>query len=109
MIGIGIAIECVMIAIMTLGIQRIQSNCHENPGMARDDDNNHEHVTIAITTSGVSRGIVTRIWDCPHPSVQIHVRYEDNMMTMCCLGCPSGHPADGTMYTMLTGQPDNIK
>ena len=64
MIGIGIAIECVMIAIMTLGIQRFQSNCHENPGMARDDDNNHEHVTIAITTSGVSRGIVTRIWDC---------------------------------------------
>ena len=45
----------------------------------------------------------------PHPSVQIHVRYEDNMMTMCCLGRPSGHPADGTMYTMLTGQPDNIK
>ena len=44
-----------------------------------------------------------------HPSVQIHVRYEDNMMTMCCLGRPSGHPADGTMYTMLTGQPDNIK
>ena len=44
-----------------------------------------------------------------HPSVQIHVRYEDNMMTMCCLGRPSGHLADGTMYTMLTGQPDNIK
>ena len=49
------------------------------------------------------------IWEIAHPSVQIHVRYEDNMMTMCCLGRPSGHPADGTMYTMLTGQPDNIK
>ena len=43
------------------------------------------------------------------PSVQIHVRYEDNMMTMWCLRCLSGRPADSTMYTMLTGQPDNIK
>ena len=43
------------------------------------------------------------------PSVQIHVRYKDNMMTMWCLRHPSGRPADSTMYMMLTGQPDNIK
>ena len=48
-------------------------------------------------------------YDARAPSVQIHVRYEDNMMTMWCLRRPSGRPADSTMYTMLTGQPDSIK
>ena len=50
-----------MIAIMASGIRRFQSNCHENPGMARDDEDNRKRVTVAIAISRVSRGVVTRI------------------------------------------------
>ena len=44
-----------MIAITALGIGRFQSNCHENLGMVRDDEDNHKHVTVAIAISEISR------------------------------------------------------
>ena len=53
-----------MIAITASGIGRFQSNCHENLGMARDDEDNRKRVMVAIAILRVSRGIVTRIWDC---------------------------------------------
>ena len=44
-----------MIAIMASGIGRFQSNCHENPGMARDNEDNHKCVMVAIVISEISR------------------------------------------------------
>ena len=41
-------------------------------------------------------------------SVQIYVRYIDNMMTLYHLRHPNRCPADDTLYTMNTGQLDNI-
>ena len=88
MTAIAITIECVMIAITASGIGRFQSNCHENPGMARDDEGNHKHVTVAIAISRVSRGIVTRIWDCQGDAgVSVHLfskllRWEETRKTI---------------------------
>ena len=42
------------------------------------------------------------------PSVQICVRYEENMVTKRCLRHPSGCPADYTIYMMVTCQLINI-
>jgi hypothetical protein len=39
---------------------------------------------------------VTSIKDRTHHSVQISVRYVDNMMTLYCLRRPSGRPPDDT-------------
>ena len=52
---IVITIEHVMIAITASGIGRFQSNCHKNPGMARDDEDNRKHVMVAIAISEISR------------------------------------------------------
>jgi len=49
-------------------------------------------------------------WACQRGhSVQIHVRYVDNTMTLYRLRRLSGRPADYTLYPMETGQPDNIE
>jgi hypothetical protein len=42
-------------------------------------------------------------------SVQIHVRYVDNTMTLYHLRRLSGCPADYTLYLIETGQLDNIE
>ena len=44
-----------MIAIMASGIGRFQSNCHKNPGMVRDDEDNRKRVMVAIVISEISR------------------------------------------------------
>ena len=88
MIAIAITIEHVMIAITASGIGRFQSNCHENPGMARDNEGNCKHVMVAIAISRVSRGIVTRIWDCRGDTrVSVHLfskplRWEETRKTI---------------------------
>jgi len=46
---------------------------------------------------------------CPHHSVQIHVRYVDNIVTLCHLRHPSRCPADCTLYVIQTSPPDNIQ
>ena len=55
MIAIVITIERVMIAITASGIRRFRSNCHENPGMVRDDEDNRKCVTVAIVILEISR------------------------------------------------------
>ena len=74
MIAIAITIERVMIAIMASGIRRFQSNCHKNLGMARDDEDNHKCVTVAIAISEISRlpreleifkEVCVRVYGCP--------------------------------------------
>ena len=71
---IAITIECVMIAIMASGIGRFQSNCQENPGMARDNEDNCKRVTVAIAISEISRlprelkivkEVCVRVYSCP--------------------------------------------
>ena len=42
------------------------------------------------------------------PSVQICVRYEENIVTKCCLRHPSRCPADYTIHMMVTCQLINI-
>ena len=63
-----------MIAITASGIGRFQSNCHENPGMARDNKDNHKRVTVAIAISEISRlpqdleivkEMCVRVYGCP--------------------------------------------
>ena len=48
--------------------------------------NNHHHLVYMVAVNG----------KVPLPSVQICVRYVDNIVTMCCLRCPSGHLLDYT-------------
>ena len=52
---IVITIERVMIAITASGIRRFQSNCHKNPGMAKDNEDNRKRVMVAIVISEISR------------------------------------------------------
>ena len=52
------------------------------------------HVLNLMVTTGQLSHVVRG------PSVQICARYEDNIVTKCCLRRPSGCPADYTLYMM---------
>jgi hypothetical protein len=79
---------------------RLLKTCEEPGALVKALRHNHAIVCMDAITS---------IFHAQGHSVQIHIRYIDNTMTLYHLRHLSGCPADYTLYPMETGQPDNIE